>query len=185
MSCTFLGHAHPLSSSISALSGPSSTLAMSFPPACTRSVAFLSTILSPLMPSPTYLAALHLPLSPCLSHIVHCCFNFFLSYLLHFHLSPIRARELEATSCSFSVQQLIEVCRPYPQHFITFDDEPPVVILDHRTSLQAPSILSSIPCHLEYHFVATILDKLSVQFFLHTSPCSVHCSPGCLLLMAI
>ena len=141
--------------------------------------------LPPLMPSPTYLAALHLPLSPCLFHLVHCCFHFFLSYLLHFHHSPNRARELEATSCSFSVQQLLEVCRPYPQHFLTFCDEPPFVILDHRTSLQASSILSSIPCHLEYHFVATILHKLSVQFFLHTSPCSVHCSPGCLLLLAI
>ena len=48
--CTFLGHAHPLSSSISALSGPSSTLSVSFPPAYTRSVAFLSTWLPHLQP---------------------------------------------------------------------------------------------------------------------------------------
>ena len=34
----------------------------------------------------------------------HCCFHFFLSYLLHAPLSPNRARELGATCCSFSVQ---------------------------------------------------------------------------------
>ena len=169
------------------ISSPSSTLSVSFgfPSAYTRSVAFLSTWLPPLQPSPTSLAALHLPLSPCLFHLVHCCFHFFLSYLLHFHLSPNRARELEATCCSFSIQQLLEVCRPHHQHFLTFCDESPVVIFDHRTSLQIPSILSSIPCHLEYHLFATIFVKLSVQFFLHTPPCSVHRPPGCLILLLL
>ena len=37
-----------------------------------------------------------------------------------------------------------------------------------------PSILSSIPCHLEYHIFATVFVKLSVQFLLHIPPCSVH-----------
>ena len=116
---------------------------------------------------------------------MHCCFHFFLSNLLHFHLSPNRARELEATFCSFSVQQLLEVCRPYPQYFLSLCDEPPVVIFDHRISLHVPSILSSIPCHLEYHLFATIFVKLSVQFFLHTPPCSVRRPPGCFLLLVI
>ena len=74
---------------IFALSGPSSTPSVSFPPAYTHSVAFLSTWHPPLQPSPSSLAVLHLPLSPCLFHIVHCCFYFFLSYLLHFHFSPL------------------------------------------------------------------------------------------------
>ena len=66
-----------------------------------------------------------------------------------------------------------------------FCDEPPVVIFDHCTSLHFPSILSSIPCHLEYHLFATIFVKLSVQFFLHTSPCYFHRPPGCFILLAI
>ena len=101
------------------------------------------------------------------------------------HLSPNRARGLESTCCSFYVQQLFEVCCPYPQQFLTFCDEPPVVIIDHRTALHFPSILSSIPCHLEYHLFATIFVKLSVQFFVRTPPCYVHRPPGCLLLLAI
>ena len=104
---------------------------------------------------------------------MHCCLHFFLSYLLHFHLSPNRARELEATCWAISVQQLLEVCRQYPQHVLTLCDEPPVDIFDHRTSLHVLSILSSIPCHLEYHLFATIFVKLSVQLFLHAPPCSV------------
>ena len=77
---------------------------------------------SPTENSPPFqlsLATLHLPLSPCLFHLVHCCFHFFMSCLLQFHLSPNRARELEATCCSFSVQQLLEDCRPYPQQFLS------------------------------------------------------------------
>ena len=77
---------------------------------------------SPTENSPAFqlsLAALHLPLSPCLFHLVHCCFHLFLSCLLHFHFSPNRARELETTCCSFSVQHLLEVCRLYPQHFLS------------------------------------------------------------------
>ena len=35
----------------------------------------------------------------------------------------------------------------------------PVVILDHRTSLHVPSILSSIPCHLEYHLLPPSLSS--------------------------
>ena len=62
---------------------------------------------------------------------------------------------------------------------------PCIVILDHRISLHVHSILSSIPCHLEYNLFATILFKLSVQFFLHTPPCSVQHPPGYLLLLAI
>ena len=182
----FLGHAHPLSSSMSALSGPSTTLSESYPPAYTRSVAFLFTWLPPFQPSPTYLDSLHQPLSPCLFHLVHSCFHFFLSYLLHFHISPNRDRELEATCCSFSLLwQLIEVCRPYHQHFLNVCDEPPVVILDHCTSLHVPFILSYIPCRVEYHLFSTTLVKLSVQFFLHTPSGSVHRPPGCLLLLAI
>ena len=170
---------------MSALSSPSSSLSVSFPPAYTRSVAFLSTCLPPLHSSPTSLAELHLPLSPWLFHLVHCCFHFFLSYLLHPHLSPNRARGLESTCCSFYVQQLFEVCCPYPQQFLTLCDEPLVVIIDHRTALHFPSILSSIPWHLEYHLFATIFVKLSVQFFVRTPPCYVHRPPGCLLLLAI
>ena len=121
--CTFLVHAHPFFSSISALSGPSSTPSVPFPPAYTRSAAFLSTWLPPLQPSSTSsrtsraLVALHF------YHLVHCCFHFFLSYLRHFHLSPNRARELEATCCSYCVQQLLQVSRQYRQH-LTFCDEP-------------------------------------------------------------
>ena len=88
---------------------------------------------------------------------MQCRFHFFLSYLIHFHFSPNRARELEATCCSFSVQKLLEVCRPY---YSTLPYFPPIVILDHRTSLHVPSILSSIWCHLEYHLFATIIVKL-------------------------
>ena len=71
--------------------------------------------------------------------------------------------ELEATCCSFSVQQLLEVCHPYPQHFLTFCDEPPIVILDHRTFLHVPSILGSIPCHIGYLlFTAVFVSSSSI-----------------------
>ena len=80
---------------------------------------------------------------PCLFHLVHCCFHFFLSYLLHFHLFPDRARELKATCCSFSFQQLLEVCRPYPQHFLSVMSIPLLsVITAHLFTSLLPSVLS-------------------------------------------
>ena len=136
--CTFLGHVHPLSSSISALSGPSSTPSVSFSPAYTRSVAFVSTWLPPLQPSPSPLAALRLPLSPCLfsSCAFILLFSLFLSYLLHFHLSLNRARELEATCCSCSIQLLLVVSHPYPQHLISVMSLPRLELRDlHMVTL--------------------------------------------------
>ena len=60
-----------------------------------------------------------------------------------------------------------------------------VVILDHRTSLHVPSVLSSTPCPVGYHIFGTIFVKLSVEFFVHIPSCPVHRPPGCLLLLAI
>ena len=74
-------------------------------PSCIHTFSSLPVHMTP--PSPASLsspAALRLPLSPCLFYLVHCCFHCFLSYLLHFHLSPNGARELEATCCSCSGQ---------------------------------------------------------------------------------
>ena len=34
-------------------------------------------------------------------HLVPCCFHFFMSYLLHLHLSPNRAREIEVIAAPF------------------------------------------------------------------------------------
>ena len=79
-----------------------------FPSSCihVRAVAFLPTWLPPLQPSPLSLAALHLPLSPCLCILCIAIFPLLpvLSPPLPPRLSPNRARELEATFCSFSAQ---------------------------------------------------------------------------------
>ena len=88
---------------------------------------------------------------------MHCCFHFFLSYLLHFHISPNRARELEANCCSFSVQQFLEVCRPsstLPYFLLLYLITAPFFAF-------LPSSVLYIPCHLEYHLFATIFVKLS------------------------
>ena len=134
------------------LSGPSSTLSVSCPPAYTRSVAFLSNSLPPIQPSPTSVSALHLPLSHCLFHIVHCCFHFFLSYLIHFQLSHYRHRELEATCCSFSVQQLLEVCRPYPQHFLV-----------NKLSVMSLPLLSLITAPLFTFLLSSVLSRANMN----------------------
>ena len=109
---TFLRHAHPLSSSIAALSGPSSTLSISFPPAYTRSVAFLSTWLPPLQPSPTCVAALHLPLSPCL--FSSCTLLFPLLPVLSPPLPPLSwsSSGAHVTCCSFSVSSSLKFAAP-------------------------------------------------------------------------
>ena len=74
-----------------------------------------------------------------------------MSCLLHFHLSPNRARELEATCCSFSVQQLLEVCRPYPQHFLLSVMSIPLL------SLINASLFASLPSSVLYRAILNII----------------------------
>ena len=91
---------------------------------------------------------------------MHCCFHFFLSYLFHFHLSPNRARELEATCCSISVQQLLEVCRHILNtSLLSVMSLPSLSLITALLCKSLPSS-SSIPCHLEYHLFPTIFVKL-------------------------
>ena len=95
-----------------------------------------------------------------------------MSYLLHFHFSPNRARELESNCFSFSIQQLLEVYRPYSQHFLTFCDESPVVILDYDTSLHVPS--------------SSILSRVILNIiFLPTSSSSFRYSSSSILTRAL
>ena len=54
-----------------------------------------------------------------------------------------KVKDCKALAGEYVTTKLLEVCRPYPQHFLHFCDEPPVVILHHRTSLHVPSVLSS------------------------------------------
>ena len=151
---------HPFPSSISVLSGPSSTSSVSFPPAYIRSVVFLSTWLPPLQPSPSSLAAFHLPLSPCR----------FSYYALLFPLLPVPSPPLTPLSEPSSgdrinLQHLFRSAAPWSfppisstlPYFLWWA---PVVILDHRTSRHVPSIISSIPCHIEYLFLAPSLSSV-------------------------
>ena len=82
---------------------------------------------------------------------MHCRFHLFLSYLLHFHLSPKRDGDLESTRCSFSVQQLLEVYRPYPQQFLLS-----VISLPLLSLITAP-LFTSLPSSVLYRAILNII----------------------------
>ena len=118
-SCTssFLFHIGTIRSIIHSLS----TL-----PSCIHTFSSLPVHFTPTSPAISNISSCtsSAPVALFFFHSVHCCIHFFLSNLLHFHLSPNRAWELVANCCSVSVQQLIiDVWRSYPQHFLSEEEE--------------------------------------------------------------